>query len=69
MKITEKEFNVLTNEETVTEREETALEKQARIKDKQDAAEQLLKQETRENSIKKLAEVTGLTKEELASIL
>ena len=32
-------------------------------------AEYKAKQETRENAIKKLAEVAGLTKEELASIL
>ena len=32
-------------------------------------AEQLAKQKARENAIKKLAEVAGLTKEELASIL
>ena len=30
MKITEKEFNALTGEETITEREETATEKKAR---------------------------------------
>jgi hypothetical protein len=30
MKITEKEFNVLTGEETITERDETASEKKAR---------------------------------------
>lgn len=30
MKITEKEFNVLTSEETITEREETAAEKKER---------------------------------------
>jgi putative N-acetylmannosamine-6-phosphate epimerase len=30
MKITEKEFNVLTGEETITERDETAAEKKAR---------------------------------------
>ena len=33
MKITEKEFNVLTGEETITEREETAAEKKYREKD------------------------------------
>jgi hypothetical protein len=32
MKITEKEFNVLTGEETITERDETAAEKKAREK-------------------------------------
>ena len=32
MKITEKEFNVITGEETITEREETAAEKKAREK-------------------------------------
>jgi len=42
-------------------------------KDKKEAllleAEYKAKQEARENAIKKLAEVAGLTKEELASIL
>jgi len=32
MKITEKEFNVLTGEETITERDETAAEKKEREK-------------------------------------
>jgi hypothetical protein len=32
MKIIEKEFNLLTNEETVTEREETLIEKNFRLK-------------------------------------
>jgi hypothetical protein len=32
-------------------------------------AEQLAKQEARESAIKKLADIAGLTKEELASIL
>lgn len=31
MKITEKEFNVITGEETITEREETAAETKARL--------------------------------------
>jgi hypothetical protein len=38
MKIIEKEFNVLTGEETITEREETAAEKKAREKAEADYA-------------------------------
>jgi len=36
MKITEKEFNALTGEETITERDETAGEKKAREKEEAD---------------------------------
>ena len=58
-------------------REMTAQEKQEFIADQEARqtesllleAEYKAKQEARENAIKKLAEVAGLTKEELASIL
>jgi hypothetical protein len=69
MKITEKEFNVLTGEETITEREETAAEKKAReTRQKEIAAE---KAEAEANAIAKAAilDRIGLTADELKTIL
>jgi|LakMenE01Jun11ns_1017448.scaffolds.fasta_scaffold6548450_1 type I site-specific restriction endonuclease len=73
MKITEKDFNVLTGEETITEREETLLEKERRIEINkiriEREAEYKAKQDARESAIKKLGEIAGLTEEEINSIL
>ena len=69
MKITEKEFNVLTGEETITERDETAAEKKAReTRQKEIAAE---KAEAEANAIAKAAilDRIGLTADELKTIL
>jgi len=69
MKITEKEFNVLTGEETITERDETAAEKKAReTRQKEIAAENA---EAEANAIAKQAilDRIGLTADELKTIL
>jgi hypothetical protein len=69
MKITEKEFNIQTGEETITERDETAAETKARLDNaKQIAAEQA------EAEAKAIARQTilarlGLTAEEAAILL
>ena len=69
MKITEKEFNVLTGEETITERDETTAEKKEReTRQKEIAAE---KAEAEANAIAKAAilDRIGLTADELKTIL
>ena len=69
MKITEKEFNVLTGEETITERDETTAEKKEReTRQKEIAAENA---EAEANAIAKQAilDRIGLTADELKTIL
>jgi hypothetical protein len=69
MKIIEKEFNVQTGEETITEREETADETKARLDAEAKAkayAEARVKAESEKAAI--LARL-GLTEEELKTIL
>jgi hypothetical protein len=69
MKIIEKEFNVQTSEETITERDETVAEKKIReAKEKQLAA---LKAEAQAKATAKAAilDRIGLTVDELQTIL
>jgi len=71
MKITEKEFNVLTGEETITERDETAAEKKAR-----EASEKQLLLEKTEAELKAQAKAAaegklaalGLTTDDLRAL-
>ena len=69
MKITEKEFNVLTGEETITERDETAAEKKAReafiAKQAELAAEAAAKETQRQVILDRL----GLTADEARLLL
>jgi hypothetical protein len=69
MKITEKEFNALTGEETITEREETAGEKAERL-----AAEKLVAERKAEAEVKAaqkaaLLERLGITEDEAKLLL
>jgi hypothetical protein len=69
MKITEKEFNIQTSEETITERDETAAEKKIREAAK---AEALIRQtEAQTKAIAKAALLTklGITAEEAQLLL
>ena len=69
MKITEKEFNVQTGEETITERDETAAEKKAR---EQAEADNLVRQaEAEAKATAKAALLTrlGITAEEARLLL
>ena len=69
MKITEKEFNAITNEEIITEREETKEETKARLDAEKAAkayAEAKAEQETKKAAL--LARL-GLTEDELKTIL
>jgi len=69
MKITEKEFNVETGEETISERDETAAEKKAREKNQAKFAE--IQAEAEANAIAKsaLLDRLGLTADEAKLLL
>ena len=69
MKITEKEFNVLTGEETITEREETVDE--IKIREKYAAEDAQLETERKAKAAAKqaIADRLGLTADELQVLL
>ena len=69
MKIKEKEFNIITNEETITERDETQEEIAARLKHEQEIL--LIEQEATEKANEKAAllEKLGITADEAALLL
>jgi predicted nucleic acid-binding Zn-ribbon protein len=69
MKITEKEFNALTGEETITERNETAAEKKAREKLEADYAKAQTEAEAKATARQAIADRLGLTADELAVLL
>jgi len=69
MKITEKEFNVATGEETVTEREETAAEKKSREKAQKDALAEKAEAEAKAAAKQVILDRIGLTVDELKTIL
>jgi hypothetical protein len=69
MKITEKEFNLQTGEETITERDETAAEKKTREAiEKQIAADQA-EAEAKAAAKQAIADRLGLTADELKVLL
>ena len=69
MKITEKEFNILTGEETITERDETVAEKKAREKFEADIAKEQAEAQAKATAKQAIAERLGLTADELAVLL
>ena len=69
MKITEKEFNALTGEETITERDETAAEKKAREKAQADYATAKAEAESKAAQRQAIADRLGLTADELKLLL
>jgi len=69
MKITEKEFNVATGEETITEREETAAEKKARELHEKETALMAAEQEAKATAKAALLNRLGITAEEAALLL
>lgn len=69
MKITEKEFNALTGEETITEREETAQEKAEREAFIAKQAAQLAEAEAKEIAKAELLVKLGITAEEAKLLL
>jgi ABC-type lipoprotein export system ATPase subunit len=69
MKITEKEFNALTGEETITEREETVKETKAREAIEKKLAAELAETEAKQAQRVAIADRLGLTPEELQILL
>ena len=69
MKIIEKEFNIQTGEETVTERDETAAETKARTEAEAQAATLLAEAEAKATARAALLEKLGITSEEAALLL
>jgi hypothetical protein len=69
MKITEKEFNALTGETTITERDETATEKKAREKAEADYALRQAEAEAKATQKAALLERLGITEDEARLLL
>jgi hypothetical protein len=69
MKIKEKEFNVLTGEETITERDETAAEKKTREKREADLVKAEADAKAKALQKEAIAERLGLTLDELKLLL
>jgi hypothetical protein len=69
MKITEKEFNVLTGEETITERDETAAETKARLDLAKEIAARQAEVEVRATAKAALLAKLGITADEAALLL
>jgi len=69
MKITEKEFNVLTGKETITERDETPAEKKAREKLEADYAKAQAEAEARAIAKSALLTQLGITEEQAKLLL
>ena len=69
MKITEKEFNIQTGEETITERDETAAEKKIREAREKEIAAAQAEAEAKATARQAIAERLGLTADELQVLL
>jgi hypothetical protein len=69
MKITEKEFNVLTGEETITERDETTAEKKAREAKEKEVAADKAEAEAKAIQRQEILDRLGLTADEAKLLL
>jgi len=69
MKIIEKEFNVLTGEETITERDETSAEKMVREKNEADAKVAQAEAEAKATAKAALLKKLGITEAEAELLL
>ena len=69
MKKIEKEFNVQTGEETITEREETAAEKKERLDFEKQIAAEKAETEAKQTARQVIADRLGLTADELQVLL
>jgi hypothetical protein len=69
MKIIEKEFNLVTGEETITERDETAAETKARLDHAKEIAAAQTEAESKETARAAILDRIGLTADELKTIL
>jgi len=69
MKLTEKEFNAITGEETIVERDETAAEKKERLDLEKEIAAAQTQAEAKAAARQAIAERLGLTADELQVLL
>jgi len=69
MKITQKEFNIQTGEETITERDETTAEQVARETREAEFATQQAEAEAKETARQAILDRLGLTAEEAQLLL
>lgn len=69
MKIIEKEFNIQTGQETITERDETAGEAQARVDRAAKIAADQAEAETKATARQEILDRLGLTADEAALLL
>jgi inosine/xanthosine triphosphate pyrophosphatase family protein len=69
MKIIEKEFNIQTGEETITERDETAAEKKERETREKEIATAQAQAEAKATARQAIADRLGLTADELQVLL
>jgi hypothetical protein len=69
MKITEKEFNLITGEETVTERDETAAETKARLDRAKEIADLQTEIQAKATARQAVLDKLGLTTEEMEALL
>lgn len=69
MKIIEKEFNVVTGEETITERDETAAEKKLREESEAQGLAKLAAAEAKATARQAILDRLGLTADEAAILL
>jgi hypothetical protein len=69
MKIVEKEFNIITGEETITERDETAAQKKAREAYEKETTTQKVKAEAKATAKQAIADRLGLSADELKLLL
>jgi hypothetical protein len=69
MKITEKEFNIQTGEETIIERDETAAETKARLEYAAQIAKEKAEAEAKETARAQILDRLGLTDEEAKILL
>ena len=69
MKITEKNFDIITGEETITERDETAAETKARLDHAKKVAAQQAEAEAKATARAAILDRLGLTSDEAAILL
>jgi len=69
MKITEKEFNIQTGQETITERDETAAETKARLDSAKEAAAEQAEAQAKATARAAILDRLGLTDEEAIILL
>jgi hypothetical protein len=69
MKIIQKEFNVITGEETITERDETAAETKARLDNAKQIAAEQAEAEAHATARQAILDRLGITADEAAILL